>query len=239
MAAGAAALPKRFYKTAHAAPLGEGHAVLLDTRTLKTPRQVVLHLPTRALADLIAAEWDARVEVIDLAAMPMTRLAFTAADGVAAKGIETMAEVVSYASADLLCYFAESPAALVARQEAEWGPLLDWAADELAVRLERVKGIVHRAQPAAAMDQVSALVDSTDDFTLAGLAFAVGLYGSVVLALAVWRGRLSGEAAFDLSRLDEAFQEEQWGIDDEAAVRTARRRADAIMLGQWFGALPA
>jgi len=237
MAADTAQPPKRFYKTAHAAPLGEGHTVMLDARTLKTPRQAPLLLPTRALADLIAAEWQAQTGVINLAAMPVTRLAFTAADHVAAAANETLAEVVSYASTDLLCYFAEAPAGLVKRQEAEWGPLLDWAADELGLRLERAQGIVHHAQPAASLEQMTALVDSTDDFTLAGLAFAVGLYGSAVLALAVWRGRLSGEAAYEVSRLDEAFQQEQWGVDDDAAERTARRRLEAVMLDQWFSAL--
>jgi len=239
MAADTAQPPKRFYKTAYAAPLGEGHSVKLDARLLKTPRQTPLLLPTRALADLIAAEWQAQASVINLAAMPATRLAFTASDHVAAAANETLAEVVSYASTDLLCYFAEAPAGLVKRQETEWGPLLDWAADELGLRLQRARGIVHQAQPAASLEQMTALVDSTDDFTLAGLAFAVGLYGSAVLALAVWRGRLGGEAAFDLSRLDEAFQEAQWGVDAEAAARTAGRRREAQLLDRWFAALRA
>ena len=126
---------------------------------------------------------------------------------------------------------------LVPGLSAQWLPLLDWADRTLGVRLAPVAGIIHKPQPPESLARIHALCAEADDFALAGLAYGAGLYGSAVLALAVFRGERDGEAAFDLSRLDEAFQEEQWGVDDEAAVRTARRRDEASMLERWFAAL--
>ncbi len=214
-----------------------GFAVALDARMLRTPAGARLILPGQALAELVASEWAAQEQVIDHGRMPVTRLAFTAADRIGAARAATAAEIARQAGADLLCYFADAPKALTERQEARWGPLLDWAAQTLDLRFERARGILHRAQPQATLDRVEALALSLDDFALAGLALAAGLFSSAVLALALQRGVLSGDEAFDLSRLDEAFQEEQWGIDAEAAERTARLRDEAVMLEQWFRAL--
>ena len=118
-----------------------------------------------------------------------------------------------------------------------WGAWLDWAERDCGVRLHRAQGIAHVGQPVESTARVRDLALQADDFALTGLATATGLYGSAILALAVQQGALSGEDAFDLSRLDEAFQEEQWGVDAEAAGRTAARRAEAILLGHWFAAL--
>jgi chaperone required for assembly of F1-ATPase len=229
--------PNRFYKAAAAAPSEAGFAVMLDGRTLRTPRQARLILPTGSLAALVAAEWEAQVEVIDLAHMPATRLAFTAADRVSQARPETVREVVNFAASDLLCYFAEAPQVLVRRQTDQWGPILAWAEQDLGLIFIRADGIIHKPQPEATLHRLSDLVNASDDFTLAGLAFAASLFGSAILATALWRGRLDGDVAFELSRLDEAFQEQQWGVDDEAAVRTAHRRAEAAMLDRWFQAL--
>jgi chaperone required for assembly of F1-ATPase len=239
MAADAAEPLKRFYKIAEAAPLDGGFAVMLDGRPLRTPGRARLLLPTEALAALIAAEWSAQGDAIKLADMHATRLAFTAADRIAVARDQTAAEIVQFAGSDLLCYFATAPQALVQRQTAQWRPVLDWADRTLGVRLEPVAGIIHRPQPAESLARVGEFCGEADDFALAGLAYGTGLYGSAVLALAVLKGELGGEAAFDLCRLDEAFQEEQWGVDEEAAARTARRRREAVMLDQWFGALRA
>jgi chaperone required for assembly of F1-ATPase len=231
--------PRRFYETAAAAPLDSGHGVMLDARTLRTPAGVKLVLPAPLLAELIAAEWQAQRDLIDHAAMPATRLAFTAADRIGMAREATAAEIARQAGADLLCYFADAPAALTHRQEVRWGRLLHWAEQDLGLRFERSCGILHRAQPPQTLERVRELALELDDFGLAGLAMASSLFGSAILALALQRGRAGGDEAFDLSRLDEAFQEEQWGIDAEAAERTARLRHEAEMLEQWFRALEA
>ena len=229
--------PKRFYKIAAAATAEGGFAVTLDGRSIRTPKRERLILPNLALAALIADEWAGQGETIHLAGMRATRLAYTAADRVSVTRAETVAEVVRFAGSDLLCYFAEAPRALVQRQQAQWTPLLDWAERALGVRLNPVAGIIHAAQPAESLTRIETLCAETDDFTLAGLTYATALYGSAVLALAVLHGEVTGEQAYEVSRLDEAFQQEQWGVDDEAAARTAHGRLDAAMLQAWFAAL--
>lgn len=229
--------PKRFYKQVDARACGQGFCVRLDDRAIRTPQGESLELPTLALAELIAGEWAAQGEHIVLPDMPATRLAHTAIDAVAERRDAVAAEVAHYAGSDLLCYFADGPQALVDEQVHHWGPVLEWAETDLGLRFERATGIVHKPQPAQTLELVKALALRLDDFALAGLAHAAGLYGSAILAFAVERGELTGETAFELSRLDEAHQERQWGVDEEAAARTARLRHEAAVLDAWFKAL--
>ena len=228
---------RRFYKAAAAAQVPGGFAVQLDGRVPRTPGGARLVLPTLALAELVAGEWEAQLEYILPDAMGATRLANTAIDRVAILRDETAGEVAAYAGSDLLCYFAEHPEALVDEEVRRWGPVLDWAADDLGVSLHRVSGIVHRVQDPAALAQVRRLALALDDFALTGLVHMAGLFGSALLALAVARDRLSAEEAYELSRLDEAFQARLWGEDEEAVARTERLRAEAAMMGRWTAAL--
>jgi chaperone required for assembly of F1-ATPase len=212
-------------------------AVTLDGRTPKTPAHAPLRLPTEAAARLAAEEWAAQGEFIDPATMPATRLASTAIDRVSQVREAVAEEIAAFAGTDLLCYLAEHPTSLAVEQARAWTPWRDWAALELGVVLEPAEGIVHRQQDPAAIARVAELALRLDDFALTGLAMATPLLGSAVLAIAVQRGAIDGEPAFELSRLDEAFQERQWGVDAEAAERTAARRAEAVLLDRWFRAL--
>ena len=230
-------LAKRFYKAVTTVCGPAGWSVKLDARSLRTPAKAALIAPTEALAELIAEEWRRQGEAIRPDQMPATRLAFTTIDGISAARAAVAADIARKADADHLCYFAPAPQVLSERQALRWVPILDWANDDLGLELHRVVGITHRDQPAATLERVEALALAMDDFRLAGLAMAAGLFGSVVLALALERGQLDGAAAFELSRLDESFQEEQWGVDAEAAVRTENLRDEALMLEQWFLAL--
>lgn len=231
--------PRRFYKAVTVVDVEGGHGIRLDGRTLKTPRAAPLILPTRAVADQIAAEWDAQTDVIEMATMHATRLANTAIETIGGSREGVADQIADYAASDLVCYFAEAPAVLLARQEAAWDPVLARAETEEGLLFERCVGIVHRPQPPATLTRVREIALSLDDFALAGLAFAVPLYGSAVLSVAVLRGWMSGDEAFDLSRVDEMFQEKQWGIDAEAAERVTRLRVEANMLDQWFRGLAA
>ncbi len=228
---------RRFWKAVDVEPREGGFAVRLDGRGARTPGGNPLVLPTRALADLVGEEWAAQGEHVLPATMPATRLAATALDRTPAVREETADELARYAASDTLCYFAEAPEALAERERAAWEPVLQWAEGELGLAFTRCAGIVHQSQPPETPARVRALALELDDFALTAIAWGAALYGSAVLALAVQRGRLAGEAAFDLSRVDEAFQEEHWGVDEEAADRTAARRTDAITLGRWFAAL--
>ena len=229
---------KRFWKTATAqAETAGGWVVLLDGRAPKTPAANRFLLPTEAAAQMVADEWAAQGEFIEPGTMPATRLAATAIDRVAVTREPVAEEVAAYVGSDLLCYLAEHPTPLVAEQAREWTPWRDWAARELGVVVEATQGIVHRPQPPESIARVRELALELDDFALTGLAMAVPLLGSAILGLALQRGALAGEAAFEISRIDETFQERQWGVDAEAAERTEARRAEAILLDRWFRAL--
>jgi chaperone required for assembly of F1-ATPase len=214
-----------------------GFTVMLDGRTLRGPKGSPTVLPTQALADEVAGEWAGQGEHLHLAAMHATRLANTAVEQIPQAREATAQAIADYAASDLLCYFALAPAGLVARQTERWGPILDRAEAELRLRFIRAAGVVHQAQPPETLAKVRSIALAVDDFRLTGLAFGAALFGSAVLSIALMRGWLSGEAAFDASRLDEAWQEEKWGVDDEAAQRTERLCGEAAMLERWFRGL--
>lgn len=229
--------PRRFYKEVSVRQTEGGFEILLDGRSVRTPKGARLAAPTRALAEMIAEEWAGQGEFIETADMHAMRLANTALEAVPPSREAVADQVAQYAGTDLLCYFAEEPQALVERQAARWGPLLARAEAEEGLALVRAAGIVHREQPAASLARARELALSLDDFGLAGFAFAAALFGSAVLALALLRGWVTADEAFDLSRLDEAFQEEKWGVDAEAAERAERLRGEARMLERWFRGL--
>lgn len=212
--------PRRFYETVSVAPAETGgFAVLLDGRSVKTPAKTALVLPTRALADLVAAEWTAQGERIDAPAMPVTRLCFVALDHMAAAREETAAEVTKYASTDLVCFRAPEPPELVAAQAASWDPLLQWADETLGVKLVAATGIVPVEQDAVALTLVHGRARALDDIALTALAHAAAVCGSAILGLAMLEGEIDGAQAFVLSTVDEHFQLSQWGEDEEARER--------------------
>ncbi len=217
--------------------MNDGFAISLDSRALRGPKGGLTLLPTEALAHIVAEEWSRQGEQLELAAMHATRLANTAIEATPGAREATGQSIADYAASDLLCYFALAPAGLLERQERLWGPILDRAEVDIGLRFIRAAGVVHQAQPDETLARVKGLALELDDFGLTGLAFGAALFGSSVLALALQRAWLSGEEAFALSRLDEAWQEEKWGIDAEAAERTDRLLGEAQMLDHWFQAL--
>ncbi|RMF36014.1 MAG: ATPase [Alphaproteobacteria bacterium] len=221
--------PKRFWTSAAAGRGTAGFAVLLDGRTARTPARHRLEVPNLALAEAIAEEWAAQGEAVDPASMPLTRLANAALDRVAPQREEVVRIVAAYGESDLLCYRAESPAALVARQQAGWDPLLDWAAEALDAPLTRASGVMHVPQPAESLARLAGRVAALDAFRLTGLHELTALSGSLVLALAVLTRRLDAATAWPLSRIDETWQAEQWGEDAEAAAGAAAREADFLL----------
>jgi chaperone required for assembly of F1-ATPase len=229
--------PRRFYKQAAAAVREGAVEVLLDGRPVRTPAGAVLRLPTEAFGELIAEEWRAQTDVIDLTAMPILRFAFTALDRTAPARQAVAGEIARFAGADVLCHRASGPRSLAERQEALWTPWLDWSATTLQAPLLRSEGILPLVQPEASLKRLGALALEDDDFGLTLTAYAAGLFGSGVLAFAVRRRALRAPEAFEISRLDEAHQEERWGEDAEAAARTDGLRRDAIVLEGALSAL--
>lgn len=225
---------RRFWTETSVLPEGQGFAVLLDSRPVRTPQKALLVLPTEALARKVAAEWQAQTGTVNPATMPVTRTANSAIDSVA-RQFDAVADMLSaYGRADLLCYRAADPVGLVARQAAGWDPLIDWAAAELRAPLRATTGVMHIDQPPTSLAALDAAIRDLTSFELAAFHDLVALSGSLVLALAVIRGRLVAEAAWQLSQIDENWQAELWGADEEAAETAARKRADFLQADRFF-----
>ncbi len=229
---------QRFYAAASAAPVAGGFALRLDGRGARTPAGNRLLFPTLALAELAAQEWAGQGETIDPASMPVTRIANSAIDGVAAAIGETRAGLAAYAETDLLCYRAEAPEELVEAEVAAYDPVLDWARETYGARFILGEGVTHVRQPEPALQAIRTELEGFDEpFALAALHVMTTLTGSILLALAVFRGRLSAGEAWRIAHVDEDFQIRQWGEDDEATARRAARWREMEAAGRIAAAL--
>lgn len=226
---------KRFWKQATAEACEGGFTVKLDGRAVKTPAKRLLVVPTHAMAQAIAAEWDAQQGLVKPDTMPVTRAANSALDKVSVQFDEVAGLLLAYGASDLLCYRATGPQGLIDRQAAGWTPVLEWAAQALAAPLNVTTGIVHVDQPQASLDRLSTLVRSFSPFQMAAFHDLVAISGSLILALAVTEAHLSADQAWDLSRIDETWQAELWGVDDEAALLEASKCAALHEAARFFG----
>lgn len=208
---------KRFWDAAAIAPDQAGFAVLLDGRPVMTPAKRGLVLPTEKMARHVADEWDAQEEKVDPKRMPWTRSANAAIDKLSIQRQEVADHLAGYADTDLLCYRADGPEALIERQSHAWDPLLDWAAEQYGARLSATSGVMPVSQEPAALDRLAATMRGMSNFQLTGFHDIVALSGSFVLALAATESIEAPEVLWTLSRIDETWQIEQWGEDEEAA----------------------
>ena len=225
---------KRFWKTATAGPCDGGFTILLDTRPVKTPAKQPLILPTQAMAEALAVEWDAQSGVIRPETMPLTRAANSSIDKVMPNLDAVVEELSGYGGSDLLCYRADDPEPLVGRQAAGWDPLLDWAKAELEAPLRVTSGVIPVPQPPESLQRLRSHVAAQSAFQLAALHDLVAISGSLILGLAVARRRLTADEAFALSRIDESWQIEQWGADDEAAQAESIRKAALLSAERFY-----
>lgn len=223
---------KRFYKSAGVAEAEGGFAIQLDGKPVKTPAGKALVVPTKALAEAVAAEWEAQEAEVKPHSMPLTQLASTALDRVGPERAAILEQLMHYAGTDLLCYRADFPPDLVERQARQWQPLLDWARAELGADLAATEGVIAIDQPAAALASLRARLESCDTWRLTAVQSAAAAAGSLVLALALEAGRLSSAETFALSQLDESYQIEQWGEDAEAAQRRTVLERDIDAAGR-------
>lgn len=231
---------KRIYQTVSVREKAGIFSVFLDGRTAKTPAGSALSVPTRALGQAIADEWDAQKEHIDPDSMPLTRLAASALDRIGMDRATIVDRVVAFSKSDLLCYRAERPDELIDGQAALWQPILDWVNETHGAGFVVTTGVVPIAQSSMAVERVREAIDGFDDFTLAALSSATSACGSVFLGLALIAGRIDAEEAGEAALLDEIFQAEQWGEDKEASarrralrteIRAARRFVDLLEIG--------
>jgi len=216
----------RPYKDVTVAAADGGFCVRLDDRPLKTPAGPPMVVPSRILAEGIAAEWREQGARPDMDRLPLTRIAATALDRIPPKRKEIVAELIAYAETELVCHRVEDPPALVQRQTETWQPLLDWLTSRYDAALTVTRNVLPCAQSPTSLAALERAIDSLDAFRLAGLSVAVSAAGSLVVGLALADGRIDAAAAFDAAELEATFQIEQWGEDMVATKRRAGVRAD-------------
>ncbi|WP_165793884.1 ATP12 family chaperone protein [Hyphococcus luteus] len=229
--------PKRFYKEVAVVEHEGRHGVALDGRKTKTRGRNVLAAPTPALAEAVAAEWDLQGEHIDRTTMPLTAMLSAAIDGGEEDLQAWREEIVKYLGSDLVCYRADAPAVLAERQAAIWDPYIEFMRREFGAILVTTAGIVAVPQADASFSAVRGALAKETPETLFGLQIAAAIAGSAVLALALWKGEETAESVFEASRVDERFQEEKWGVDEEAKARENRLRADFLKAAEFLALL--
>jgi chaperone required for assembly of F1-ATPase len=218
-------LRRRFYNAVSVEPQEGGYAVLLDGRPVKTPARRPLAAPSQALAQALADEWEAQREMVDPAAMPLTRLANSIIDGVADRPDVVKAEVAKFLGSDLVCYRAGSPDGLVERQAQHWNPLIAFARDTLGARFVLGEGVMFVTQPDGAIAAAARAIPD-EPWKLGAVSAITTLTGSALIALAMARGELSTEDAWTAAHVDEDWNMHQWGRDDQALERRTAREAE-------------
>lgn len=218
---------KRFYTTVGISAGEDGHSVTLDDKTIRTPSRNALVVPSHAIAELMAAEWSAQQEFIDPLSMPVTRLANSVLDAISTEEQITAVrdDIAKYFGSDLLFYRASHPEALIAREAAAWDPVLFWAAEDLGAHFIMAEGVMHVSQPAQAIAAAKDALPS-DPWRVAALHMVTTITGSALLALVLLRGRLSADEVWSAAFVDEDWNAEKWGLDEEAAARRAARKVD-------------
>ncbi len=216
---------KRFYTTAGVEEGPEGFAVALDGKPIRTPGKRLLAAPRRELAEVMAAEWNSQAEVIDPLSMPLTRLANSTIDGVVGNTDAVADDIAKYFGSDLVFYRASFPEGLVARQAEYWDPVVRWAADQLGAHFILTEGVMHMAQPDRALAAARAALPS-DPWSVAAMHVVTTLTGSALLALALHHNVCDEPKIWAAAHVDEDWNAQQWGEDEEVAARRAARLRD-------------
>ena len=222
---------KRFWDTVTLTLDSEAeHRILLDGKPIHLPNGGVLRVGPPALAEAIAEEWrlagGGKGGEMSFFDTPLTRVAGTARERIVPDPAPTEDAIARYGETDLLCYRAEIPRALADRQAQYWQPWLDWAALTFDAPLRVTTGVVPVRQHHDSINALRRTVGGYDAYMLAGLGIAVPALGSLVLGLALAETRLDAAEAHALGALEELFQVDQWGEDEEATHRRANVAAD-------------
>ncbi len=226
---------KRFYKSVDVVEADGGFEIHLDRKPLRTKNRKTVLASGKALATAIKAEWAEQGEIIDPASSPLTNLLAEAIDADAAE--QWRDDILAYLQSDLVCYRAETPAALVERQAAVWDPYLDWLRNELGAALVVTAGVISAPQPDIAIDRVRAVLEGGSPEALGALRKATAITGSAVLALALWKKAFAPADIFAASLVDETFQIERWGEDDEAQARREAMQAEFLIIARFLDLL--
>lgn len=233
--ASARPLPKRFYDSVDIEE-NAGFSLKLDGRPVRTPARQIISLPDRGMAEKLAEEWRAQETFIDPKTMPITRLVNSALDGVSTQSAAVATEILNFAGSDLLCYRAEDPERLVEQQNKHWDPVLSWFEEEHGARFNLAAGVLYIEQPEESLKVIETMISRYEDpLRLAALHSMTSLLGSCLLALATGAGSLTVGRAWDAAHVDEDWNIEQWGADEEATQRRAYRFEDMKAAGVLLG----
>lgn len=230
--------PKKFYQSVTTDKQGDRYHILLDGRPAKTPARNILTGQTKAFAKVLADEWRAQKEIIDLKSMIVTRIAMSALDLTDQDRVKTEELVTSYLQTDLLCYFADGPQDLRERQEKSWCPYLEWAATE-NIHLQAGTGIIHIDQHPTSIERVRSWLKRASDVELIVVARLTEMTGSALLAIWFWKNGGGAEKIFEVAQIDETFQAEKWGADQEAIQRRDALRTEFVATAVVFSLLDA
>lgn len=225
---------KRFWTKTQVIAVEGGYSVTLDGRAVRTPAKSAVTLPTQAMADAVAREWDAQEGKINPLSMPFTRAANAATDKVTPQHGEVADMLAAYGDSDLICYRASDPRGLVERQNKGWDPLVDWSATALKAPLQVYVGVMHAEQPANSIAALTSRVHAFDAYRLTAFHDLVSLSGSLIIGFAVTENYASAEALWEISRIDETWQSEQWGHDEEAEQMAATKREAFLHADSFF-----
>jgi len=217
---------KRFYENVSVEAVAGGYGIFLDGRMVKTPDKKDAISPTRAMAQAIATEWQAQGDKVDPASMPLGKLLYTALDRVEPRREAVITELLGFAKADMLCYQSDFPADLKQRQKKLWHPLLLWARETHGLEFKVTHSIAHIEQDPSMLDKLHEVLQGVDSFRLTALYNIVGLCSSVCVGLNILGRNITVEQAWAAAQLDEDFQNEQWGADEEARQRVENMKAD-------------
>jgi chaperone required for assembly of F1-ATPase len=224
----------RFYRDVTVEKAGEAYRVLLDGKPIRTPAGADFLLPSEAMAQAVAEEWRAQGEKLTPESMPLTKLANTAIDRVASQREACIEQILAFANSDSVCYRAASPQDLVARQSAQWDKLLEWARDRFDAQFHIATGIGFVEQPPEAVAALGRALAGSDDFTLAAIHAASTLARSAIIALGLSEGRLDADEAFAAAELDEIYQAEKWGEDEQALIQSRGKAAELTNIARFL-----
>ncbi|MEM8936446.1 MAG: ATP12 family protein [Pseudomonadota bacterium] len=225
---------KKFYREATVVLQGERYAVALDGKIAKTLRRRQMASAGFMLANACADEWNAQGDFINRETMPLTALLSATIDSDDDDAATWRAETLQYLQTDLLCYRADEPAALLERQNRVWDPYIEFMHEDFGAPLNVTAGIIAVDQPSDSVAAIKSTLDDMSAETAFGVNRATSILGSCILALALWKGIRPVEEIFDASRLDEGFQEERWGIDEEAKARTDKLSAEFLAVARFL-----
>ena len=221
---------KRFYNSAGVTEAEGGWQVTLDDRAMKTVKGSQQIVPTRGLAEMLAAEWEAQGEKIDPASFVIRDMADYAIDIVAPDHAATADKLVAYGDTDTLLYRADPDEPLYVRQQEVWEPIVAEFEQREGVELTRVSGIIHKPQADATIARLKARLGEVQAFELAAIETMTSLAASLLIALTASDTSEEEQAKklWDAASLEEEWQADLWGRDEEAEERREKRTRDFL-----------